>query len=153
MDVSCIAPLQSLLSFRNVFYSDCARLSQYYMRSFTCVSSSMKDSCSPGCFSAVQTPVGCLQPWSVPRGNGWGLGLELFKALGLCLQCPWWNHFKFYNSSKLTACSQGFFFFFLVAFGFVVCTNDKSTERRRKEKRYKPSVQGKEISRALQSIR
>lgn len=120
----------------------------WYAYSLRCVCWSLKDSCSAAAFSAVQTPVGCLQPWSVPRGNGWGLGLELFKALGLCLQCPWWKHFKFYNWSNLTAWSQDFFRSFFFGFGLVVCTNDKSTESRRKEERYKPSVCEKDISRA-----
>lgn len=109
------------------------------------ISASPKNSCKPDIFSAFQTLVGWLQPWSAPKGNGWGLGLELFKALGLCLQCPWWNRFGFYNCSNLTACSQVVFFnlnIFLWIFGLVVCTNDKSTERRRKEERSDPSVRG-----------
>lgn len=57
-----------------------------------------------GCTSA-ETLVRRLQPWSVPRGNGWGLGLELFKAPGSL--CPWWNHFTFYILSHLTACGRG----------------------------------------------
>lgn len=151
MDNSCRVPLQSLLSTWKIVY-ECTYLSQYDIHSFRCVRRSLKDSCSPGSLSAVQTPVGCLQPWSLPRGNGWGLGLELFKAPRLCFQCPWWNHFKFYNCSNLSACSQGFFCFFVVGFGLVVCTNDKSIERRRKEERYKPSVRGKEISWACKNI-
>lgn len=117
------------------------------------ISVSPKNSCKPDIFSTFQTLVGWLQPWSAPKGNGWGLGLELFKALGLCLQCPWWNRFGFYNCSNLTACSQVFLFFylniFLWIFGLVVCTNDKSTERRRKEERCNPSVRGGKKSRGL----
>lgn len=113
------------------------------MPSFRCIGSSLKDWCSPDSFSAVQTPVSCLQPWSLPRGNGWGLGLELFKALGLYLQCPWWNHFKFYNCSNLKACSQ---VLFLCRF-WISCLHIWKKHREEK-RRHKPSVRGKEISRA-----
>lgn len=113
------------------------------------ISASPKNSCKPDIFSAFQTLVGWLQPWSAPKGNGWGLGLELFKALGLCLQCPWRNRSGFYNCSNLTACSQVFFNlfkYFLWIFGLVVCTNDKSTERRKMQS---ICSRGKKISRAF----
>lgn len=68
-----------------------------------------------GSLCVAQTSVSSLQPWSVPRGNGWGLGLERFRALGLCFHCPWWNHFRFYNCCYLTACRRGI----SVGFGFI----------------------------------
>lgn len=77
MDISRSLTPQSFLSTWKI-------VSERVYQSFRCVGASLKSLCSPGSLSAVQTPVGCLQPSSVPRGNDRGLGLELFKASACC---------------------------------------------------------------------
>lgn len=77
-----------------------------------------------GCTSA-ETLVGRLQPWSVPRGNGWGLGLELFKALGPGLAVPMVE--SFHILQPLPSHSMRPRYFCGLWFS---CTND---ERRRRD--------------------